>query len=442
MTAASTLKANKIPEEKHSVSQDNISPNAIKVLTTLHTAGHEAYLVGGSVRDLLLGHKPKDFDIATSAHPEEIKALFRNSRLIGRRFKLAHILFGREIIEVATFRSTPTESSSTRKDNQTHSQKGQILCDNQYGSVEEDAIRRDFTINAMYYELHSRCIHDFANGIEDISKKQLQLIGKPEERYREDPVRMLRAVRFASKLDFVIAQESAEPIARLAPLLENIPGARLFDECQKLFSGGQAVQTFQLLQDFNLLTYLFPATAHYLNDDSEPESKTEFSILINYFLENTDDRISQGKSTTLAFLIAVFFWQPFKQTLKRLQDDGTPLFPAIHQAAQVTLSNHNNPITIPRRFAFSARDIWELQFRLPQRHGKRAAQLIQHPRFRAGYDFLLLREKSGEITPGVGQWWTEYQDTNEEGQLKMAQELKPAPRHRKKKSPGKKNKRT
>jgi len=441
VTAASTLKANIIPEGKHSVSQDSISQNAIKVLTDLHTAGHESYLVGGSVRDLLLNHKPKDFDIATSAHPEEIKSLFRNSRLIGRRFKLAHILFGREIIEVATFRSTPTESSSTRKDNQTHSLKGQILCDNQYGTLEEDAIRRDFTINAMYYDLQNGCIHDFANGISDLAKKQLQLIGKPEERYQEDPVRMLRAIRFACKLDFTIAPESAEPIARLAPLLENIPGARLFDECQKLFSSGHAIQTFQLLQNFNLLTYLFPATVHCLNNNSNPENNAEFSTLIKYFLENTDDRISQGKSTTLAFLIAVFFWQPFKQTLKRLQDNGAPLFPAIHQAAQVTLSNHNNPITIPRRFSFSARDIWELQFRLPQRHGKRAAQLIQHPRFRAGYDFLLLREKSGEIKPGVGQWWTDYQEANDDDRLKMAQELKPAPRHRNKKSTSKKNRR-
>lgn len=430
MTAVSTLKASIIPREEHSLSRDDISPNARKVLTQLHAAGYETYLVGGSVRDLLLGQTPKDFDVATSARPEDVKALFRNCRLIGRRFKLAHVLFGREMIEVATFRGTPTATSSTRKDNQTHSTKGQILCDNQYGSLEEDASRRDFTINAMYYDLDDGSIHDFANGLSDLAQKKLQLIGNPEERYHEDPVRMLRAIRFACKLDFTIAAESAEPIYRLGPLLSNIPGARLFDECQKLFSTGHASLTFQLLQQFNLLRHLFPATADSL--DHNPE----YQRLIDLFLENTDDRIKQGKSTTLAFLLAVFFWEPFKQSLKRLQDNDTPLFPGINQAAQVTSNSQSgayaNPITIPKRFAFSAKDIWELQFRLPHRHGKRAALLIQHPRFRAAYDFLLLREKSGEIKPGLGQWWTDYQEADDAARLKMVQDLKPTPRQRSK----------
>lgn len=429
MTAVSTLKANVIPREKHSVSSSDISQSAKKVLTQLQSAGYEGYLVGGSVRDLLLGQAPKDFDIATNAHPEDVKALFKkNCRLIGRRFKLAHVYFGREIIEVATFRGTPSATSSTRKDNQTHSKKGQILCDNQYGTLEEDASRRDFTINAMYYDLDKRCIHDFANGLADLSKKQLQLIGNPEARYREDPVRMLRAIRFACKLDFTIASESAEPIYHLAPLLGNIPGARLFDECQKLFSTGHARQTFQLLRQFNLLEQLFPSTVNGLGKNPE------FEKLIELFLANTDDRINQGKSTTLAFLLAAFFWQTFKLELERLQNNGVPLFPAIHQAAQVASNNYDNPITIPRRFAFSARDIWELQFRLPHRHGKRAAQLIQHPRFRAAYDFLLLREQAGELKPGLGQWWTDYQEADEQQRLKMAQKLQPMPQQKKRKN--------
>lgn len=430
----SKLKARIIPKEEHCVSRDDISPNARKVLTQLHAAGYESYLVGGSVRDLLLGQTPKDFDVATSASPEDVKALFRNCRLIGRRFKLAHILFGREIIEVATFRGPPTATSSTRRDNQTHSSKGQILCDNQYGTLEEDASRRDFTINALYYDLHDQSIHDFADGLSDLSQKKLQLIGNPEERYHEDPVRMLRAIRFACKLDFTIASESAEPIQRLGSLLCNIPGARLFDECQKLFSTGHASRTFQLLQQFNLLQYLFPATAGDLGHDPE------FQHLIDLFLENTDARIKQGKSTTLAFLLAVFFWTPFKRSLQYLQGNGMPLFPAINQAAQVTAnsgsnsrsSSYNNPITIPKHFAFAAKDIWELQFRLPHRHGNRASLLIQHPRFRAAYDFLLLREKSGEIKPGLGQWWTDYQEANDEVRLKMTQDLKPTPRQRSK----------
>ena len=418
MTSVSNFEVRTIPRSEHSISTDDICQNAKKVLKTLQTAGHESYLVGGSVRDLLLGQKPKDFDIATSAHPEEVKALFKNCRLIGRRFKLAHILFGREIIEVATFRSTPNKTSSTRKDKLTHSQKGQILCDNQYGTLEEDAYRRDFTINAMYFDLQNESILDFAHGLDDLSRKQLQLIGQPEERYQEDPVRMLRAIRFACKLNFSIAPESAKPIKQQAHLLKNIPGARLFDECQKLFSSGHAEQTFQLLKDFGLLNYLFPLMMNHLDKDHE------FQALINSFLQNTDDRIRQGKSTTLAFLIAVFYWQPFKESLHKLQDDGLPLFPSIHQAAHMVLNNQNNAITIPRRFAYAARDIWELQFRLPQRQGKKTFYLVEHPRFRAAYDFLLLREDSGEIKPGLGQWWTDYQDADEEQRQRTVQKLR------------------
>ncbi|MDQ7075512.1 MAG: polynucleotide adenylyltransferase PcnB [Gammaproteobacteria bacterium] len=286
-----------IPRSEHGVSRNNISKNALKVLYRLNDAGFRACLVGGGVRDLLLGLKPKDFDIATSASPEEVRALFRNCRLIGRRFRLAHVLYGREVIEVATFRASHRDGEDGRTD-----AGGRIMRDNVFGDIAEDALRRDFSVNALYYDIKDYSIHDYAGGMADVSARLLRLIGDPVTRYKEDPVRMLRAVRFAAKLDFEIAPEASDPIADLASELGEIPPARLFEEVLKLFHSGHAVKSLELLHDYYLLDYLFPHAAKKLGDDDESTWD-----LLERGLNNTDQRIRAGKSVTPAFYMPFFF---------------------------------------------------------------------------------------------------------------------------------------
>lgn len=411
----------RVPREQHNVSREDISPNALKVLYRLHGAGHHAYLVGGCVRDLLLGHHPKDFDVVTDATPEQIKGLFRNCRLIGRRFRLAHIVFGREVIEVATFRGhhqlDDPETANTSK----QSEAGQLLRDNVFGSIEEDAERRDFTVNAMYYNIADFSIRDFANGREAIARRELELIGDPETRYREDPVRMLRAVRFAAKLDFNITPRAGEPIPELSELLSNVAPARLFEEVIKLFINGAGVKTFELMQKYHLFGQLFPQVQPLL----ENKQGKEYQFLMKV-LANTDNRINSGLRVTPAFFYAAVMWYSVEERQQQhVSEGGFNHHDAFTMAMNDVLHRQMQRIMIPKRFTTVIRDIWVLQHRLPKRFGKRAWVTLEHARFRAAYDFLVLRGEveGGEIAE-VGQWWTEFQDAAPPQRKKMLANLR------------------
>jgi len=407
-----------IPRPEHSVSRDNIDDYALKVLYRLHKAGYRAMLVGGGVRDLLLGHAPKDFDVATDAHPEEVKKLFSNSRLIGRRFRLAHVFFGREIIEVATFRASQDEIDDIDEPDREHNDSGRILRDNVYGQIEDDVWRRDFTVNALYYDIADFSIIDYTSGMEDVKNRVLRLIGDPETRYREDPVRMLRAIRFAAKLGFSIHPESEKPIYQLGHLLADIPPARLFDEVLKLFHSGKANVSLQLLRQYDLLQYLFKQTDQQLRQGDEG-----FAHFIERCLDSTDERINQDKPVTPAFLFAAMLWRPVSQLADELVAAGEPLSIAMQNASSMVLSKQIRTISIPKRFSMVARDIWHLQHRFKYRHGRRAQALLGHKKFRAAYDFMCIRSQAGEISDDSCDWWTRLQTLDASAQEKL---LKPA----------------
>jgi len=407
--------------DQHPVSRNLLSANALKVLYRLNKGGYDAYLVGGGVRDILLGLAPKDFDIATNATPEQIKALFRNCRLIGRRFRLAHIVFGREIIEVATFRghheTAPKKQQGCQKTSK-QSEHGMLLRDNIYGSIDEDAERRDFTINALYYSTADFKVYDFANGVEDIENRLIRLIGDPETRYREDPVRMLRAIRFATKLDMTISEETERPIAELAPLLSNIPPARLFEEFLKLFLSGKALENYQQLRHYNLFKYFFPIVAQ----SFEQERLPHIEAFIEQALKNTDERINNNKRVTPAFLFAAILWYPLQQQVNQLRAQ-TQLTPqdAFFNALSEIMSEQQRSIAIPKRFQAVMKDIWILQDKLTKREGKRAHKAFEHLKFRAGYDFLLLRSEieHDQKLIDLAKWWTDFQHSNHDTQQQM-----------------------
>lgn len=411
-----------IDRSDHDISRSDISENALKVLYRLKKSGFEAHLVGGGVRDLLLGLHPKDFDIVTDASPEQVNQLFKNSRLIGRRFRLVHVVFGRDVIEVATFRGD--HGNAAGKNQSKTNDSGMLLRDNVYGTMDEDAMRRDFTINALYYDIKDFSVHSYAGGIDDIHKKRIRLIGDPETRYREDPVRMLRAARFAAKLDFTIDKETKAPIKELAPLLKDIPSARMFEEVLKLFMAGQAVRTFAELESLGLFEQLFPHTQQCINDN-----RFYRQMVINA-LENSDTRIAQGKSLTPAFLFSVFLWPCLLETAKLLEKQGANKGQALYQAATQVITNQVARTAIPKRFSIPMREIWELQHRLIARKPKQLESVASHGRFRAAYDFLLLREQSGEKLDGAGKFWTEFQQQHPELIRSSAPPKRPAKRPR------------
>lgn len=430
-TSTTNFQPTIVARNDHPVSRKQISPNALKVLYRLHNGGYKAYLVGGGVRDILLGLTPKDFDIATNATPEQIKDLFRNCRLIGRRFRLAHILFGREIIEVATFRGHHVESDKNDKENQKVSKQsdaGMLLRDNIYGTIEEDAERRDFTINALYYSATDFTVHDFAGGIADVHARTIKLIGDPETRYREDPVRMLRAIRFATKLDMTISPETEKPIKALAPLLDSIPAARMFEEFNKLFLSGKALANFHQLREYRLFTYFFPATDYALTNNVNEHIEK----LILLALKNTDDRIANNQRVTPAFLFAAILWYPLQAAIRHINESQklTPqdaFFAAYHQV----MTEQQQAISIPKRFQAVIKDIWILQDRLTRRDPKRVYKTFELPKFRAGYDFLLLRSEieQNELVEHA-TWWKNFQEVQPETQTQMVKQLsnKNAPR--------------
>ncbi len=404
----------------------------------LQDNGYEAYLVGGCIRDLLLGLEPKDFDVVTNATPEQVKSCFNNCRLIGRRFRLAHIMYGREIIEVATFRGhheQPQKQDNHKHNSSHHSDEGQLLRDNVYGTIEEDAERRDFTINALYYSVNGFYIRDFAGGLDAIKARRIELIGDPESRYREDPVRMLRAIRFATKLDMTIAADTEAPIYELGSLLSNIPAARLFEESMKMTMAGKAYANYRMMRQYDLFKYMFPVPSELLNGDYS----SKYERLVEQVFIHTDKRINAGKRVTPAYIHAALLWYVVEEETARLvKDKKLSHFDAAYHAQTEVLARHCRSIALPKRFSTVSRDIWQLQYRLTRRAGKRALKLLEHPKFRAGYDFLLLRAEieGGELVE-IGQWWTTLQSANEATREQMVSAI-PAPKGRTRSSQDKK----
>jgi len=393
-----------ISQEYHGINHRDLSHGSLRVIEILQQAGYEAYLVGGGIRDLLLGKHPKDFDVATSAKPAEVQKLFRKSRIIGRRFQIVHVRMGPEIIEVTTFRGS-AENSHLRQANAS----GMLVRDNVFGTVEDDAVRRDFTMNALYYDPSNHEVLDFVGGYDDLEDGVIRIIGDPETRYREDPVRMLRAIRFIGKLGLELEEETAEPIRRLAPLLRDVSASRLFDEILKLLQAGHGQATFPELVKHDLLRPLFPQTEALLSEADDPH----YQRLIELALLNTDTRLNEGKSVTPAFLYAALHWPQVQNRWEELEAEGHGRTQALAIACSETLDFNQQFIAIPKRFSITIREIWELQVKLEKRHGRRPDSTLEHPRFRAGYDFLLLRERSGEIPGGLGEWWTQYQIADE-----------------------------
>jgi poly(A) polymerase len=404
-----------VPRPEHSISRANISQNALKVLYRLAQAGHQAYLVGGGVRDLLLGHEPKDFDVATDATPEQVRSIFRNCRLIGRRFRLAHVFFGREIIEVATFRAAPAEGGASDVDDH-RVENGIIKRDNVYGTIAEDALRRDFTINALYYNIDDFSLVDYAGGLDDIRAGRLRLIGDAvEARYREDPVRMLRAVRFACKLGFMIEPACEGPLPAMASLLGDVPAARLFEEVLKLFHSGYALHAFEKLRHYGLFAQLFPETDACLTREDHAFPIT----FVSRGLDNTDRRILEEKSVAPPFLFAVLMWEPVRLRYQQLLGKGLSSADAMAQASHEVNARQQPHVAIPKRFGMPMREIWALQPRLERHQGRRPMALLGHPRFRAAYDFLLLRAEAGEVDPEIAEWWTRFQDVDAAERARM-----------------------
>ena len=396
----------RIPRNEHTLSRKLMSPAALTVLYQLNKAGYQAFLVGGGVRDVLLGRVPKDFDVVTDALPEQIKNIFRSCRLIGRRFVLAHVRINREIVEVATFRAHHHTGGGGKIEN------GRIVRDNVYGStVSDDAWRRDFTINALYYDISDFSLLDYANGLSDLQAGIIRLIGKPKLRYQEDPVRMLRAIRFSAKLNFTMAPETAELIPKLGGLLANIPPARLFEEVLKLFLSGHAVQSFVELQRYNLFKHLFPYTDACLDDPIA-------LALVKQVLHNTDKRKNDNKPITPDFLLATLLWPSLSRLLPEQSTKGSNQQQILLEAGQQTLAKQQRYVAIPRRIAILIQEIWLFQLRLTRsrRSKKKSLGLLEHPRFRAGYDFLLLRANAGEEQMvEFAQWWKTLINTDPEG---------------------------
>ena len=396
--------------------------NALKVLNRLNSSGFQAYLVGGSVRDLLLNKRPKDFDVATNATPNEIKKLFRNARIIGRRFKLAHILFGREVIEVATFRGSDDNENA----NQITNERGMIVRDNVYGTLHDDVWRRDFTINSLYYNLSDSSIIDFTGGVKDVHQGVIRLIGDALTRYQEDPVRMLRAVRFSAKLHFTIAPETAAPLKTQGHLLKDISSSRLFEEVIKLSQCGEVKRAFHLMIEHGLFAHLFYQTNQLLT------SQYPVQALLDYALANTDARIRDNKPITPSFFFAVLLWFPLKaRTIELQNQENLPPLAALEKAMNEVITEQNKVVAIPKRFTQMMREIWILQFRFHKRTGSRAYHLLQHPRFRAAYDFLALRALVGDETVALADWWTTFQEASEENQQSMIDKISKAPASKK-----------
>lgn len=411
-----------IPQKTHQIDRSLISNAAIKTTEGLQKAGFTAYLVGGAVRDLLLNRIPKDFDVATNATPEEVNRIFRRSRLIGRRFRLVHVMFGDETIEVSTFRGSHLETDGDSK----VADSGRIIRDNVFGSIVEDAVRRDFAANALYYDPSSEEVLDFHHGFPDIQAGILRMIGKPETRYAEDPVRMLRAVRLSAKLGLKIDAATMAPIAKMADLLQDVPPSRLFDEMLKLFLSGHAIESVAALRKQHLHHGLLPM----LDVVLEQPLGERFVMLA---LQNTDNRILSGKSANPSFLFATLLWHEVLAAWENYKSQGEHAIPALHLAMSEVIATQAEKLAIHNRYTATMKEIWGMQPRFEQRAGKRPFGLLTHPRYRAGYDFLLLRCESGELPKELGEWWTTFADADNETRTAMLQ-ADTAPKKRKKRT--------
>ena len=419
-----------IPRPEHNVSRNEISSAALKVLYRLYKSGYQAFLVGGGVRDAMLELDPKDFDIATNATPDEVRSLFSNCRLIGRRFRLAHVRFGREVIEVATFRA----AANHEDDDSSLDTEGRILRDNVYGTIGEDVLRRDFTCNALYYNIADFSVWDYVGGFDDVKRKRLVLIGEPLQRLREDPVRMLRAVRFAGKLGFTIDKTVVDAMSECSSLLVNVPPARLFDEFLKLFQSGFAEPTFELLREHNLFGELFPATEEELRKDEN------FLAFVRAALLNSDKRVADGQSVTPMFLLGVFFWVPVKKLAEKMrEEENMSESQSLNLASYEIVARQQKRISIPKRFTVPMREMLSLQPRFTATRGKRGMNLLEHRRFRAAYDFMLLLAAVGWGDEELAKFWTDVQTQSVDeraNSFEMASSLgKKRPRRRRRRKP-------
>ncbi len=399
------------------IDRRNVSVGALKTVEGLQKAGFKAFVVGGAVRDLMLGLRPKDFDVATDATPEEVQRTFRRARIIGRRFRLVHVLFGPETIEVSTFRAANAENLETDA-------HGRVLRDNTFGEQHEDAARRDFTINALYYDPLSDTVLDYHKGVEDLQAKTLRMIGEPSQRYREDPVRMLRVVRFAAKLGFRTDPKTIAPVIELADLIHNVPEARLFDEMVKLLQSGQAFAGIAQLRAQGLHHGCLPLVDLVLEPEGSQAQQAQSLAFVQRALANTDLRVQEGKPLSVGFLFAALLWSPVYLRWEALQAEGQKAIPALNEAIDEVIERELDALAIPRRYVSDIREIWLLQPRFEKRAGQAPFRLISHLRFRAGYDFLLLRDEVGQTAPGLGAWWSDFIDADDPGRAALVASIK------------------
>lgn len=395
-----------IPRSEHCISRGDISEHALKVLYRLHKNGFQGYLVGGGVRDLLLGLHPKDFDVVTNATPEEVRRIFSNCRIIGRRFRLAHVFFGRHIIEVATFRGAAEGSEAA---------SGMILRDNVYGTLEEDAWRRDFTINALYYNIADFSVVDYTGGINDLNDKVLRIIGEPTVRLREDPVRLLRAIRFAAKLNLKILPDLESAMIGAIPLLSEVSSARLFEEVLKMFQGGAATRVYEWLQKMGLFKVFF----------IEPKNPVE-KKLIKRLMVTVDQNAKMGANLAADFFIGAILWYSLNEKIERFLDSGESEFTARFKAMNAVLALQAKKLNLPKRLTLMIKELWTTEFKLEKVQGKRAARLFCDYRFKSSYDLLVLRAQAGEPILESVSWWTQYMEsTNQQrkGLTKAAEEV-------------------
>ncbi len=418
-----------IEVSEHGLTRDRLSSATRRTIQGLQEKGYKAYVVGGAVRDLLASLVPKDFDVATDATPEQVKSVFRRARIIGRRFRLVHVPFGDEVIEVSTFRGSGNGGDAS----QVRDEQGRILRDNVFGSQEEDSLRRDFTVNALFYDPSTEQIIDYCNGFSDVKTRTIRMIGVPEDRYREDPVRMLRAVRMAAKLDGDIEPGTKAPIRAMAELMSNVPPARVFEEMLKLLLSGHAKSSLEKLRAEGLHHGLLPMIDLIL----EQPLGERFIMLV---LEKTDDRVLDDKPVSPGFLFAALLWHEVLGAWRKAMSEGVREIPALHEAMNSIIDAQVERLAIPRRFTTDMKDLWTLQARFEHRSGRRPYRLIEHPRYRAGYDFLVLRCEAGEADQELGQWWTRFQDaTLEEREGMLQADHAPRKRRRRRRSPGEKS---
>jgi len=426
-----------VPKSEHQIDPSLVDERAVKVVSTLADAGYEAYIVGGAVRDLLVGLRPKDFDVATNATPEQVKGLFRRAFIIGRRFRIVHVVFGRgrqdrglsEVIEVSTFRAMvdaaaaeqvsgneKTSRSDLAGKSHVVDAEGRVLRDNVWGPQIDDAARRDFTINAMYYDPVREIVVDYHGGIKDVKKKLLRMIGDPATRYREDPVRIIRVVRFAAKLGFEIEPKTRAPIKAMAALLDNVPASRTFDEMIKLLQTGHALASIQELRKQGLHRGVFPVLDVALDEAQRHDGREKF---VQLALADTDRRVGEGKPVAPSFMLACMLWHDVLDGWSKLKAQGEPPFPALQQAVDTVFDARIGDISGRGKLAADMREIWLMQTRFERRQGNSVATLIEQPRFRAGFDFLRLRGDAGEIDAELANWWEDFSLADDDGRCRL-----------------------